>query len=280
MSDRDRDTGSSHQIREHYDSLSHAYLSFWGEHIHHGYWEANESPKRAQLKLIEKLAELARVPFGGRVLDVGCGLGGSSMWLARHLGCQVTGVRLSPVQAELARCRARRRRLHHLVNFEVANAENLAVAPGTFDAIWVIEASEHFQNKPEFFHNCHRALKPGGVLALCAWLAGHEGFTESGRCLLDRILRAMLCPSLGTFHDHVRWISAAGFELCSSEDITANVEKTWSLCSGLSRLPPVKALLRAADPPTRDFVSCFGDMQRAYAERIMAYGMFAARKVQ
>src|SRR5262245_66546563 len=85
-------------VRTHYDRLSFFYRTFWGEHIHHGYWEADEPPETAQVQLVARLAERAGVPQGARVLDVGCGFGGSSLWLARHRGCHVTGITISPVQ--------------------------------------------------------------------------------------------------------------------------------------------------------------------------------------
>lgn len=63
-------------IREHYDRVSVYHRAFWGEHIHHGYWENGESPAMTQVKLVERLAARARMPHGARVLDVGCGWGG------------------------------------------------------------------------------------------------------------------------------------------------------------------------------------------------------------
>ena len=64
-------------IREHYDTLSLFYRFFWGVHIHHGYWEGDETPETAQVNLIHRLAEQTGICRGARVLDIGCGLGGS-----------------------------------------------------------------------------------------------------------------------------------------------------------------------------------------------------------
>lgn len=71
-------------VRQHYDRLSFLYRLFWGEHLHHGYWDGTESASRAQIQLMERLAERAGVPRGAHVLDIGCGLGGSVMWLAKQ----------------------------------------------------------------------------------------------------------------------------------------------------------------------------------------------------
>src|SRR5256885_1436350 len=106
-------------VREHYDGVSRLYRTFWGEHIHHGYWEADEPLEVAQRRLIERLATQAGIERGSRVLDVGCGLGGSSLWLAENLDCEVIGLTLSPVQAKSATARAARRNLSGRVRFRV-----------------------------------------------------------------------------------------------------------------------------------------------------------------
>ncbi len=74
-------------IRRHYDVLSGFYQLLWGPHIHHGYWENQETPAEAQVKLIERLAGRLRIARDHRVLDIGSGLGGSTCWLAKTFGC-------------------------------------------------------------------------------------------------------------------------------------------------------------------------------------------------
>src|SRR5882762_1830174 len=72
------------KIVEHYDFVSPYYHSLWGEHLHHGYWiRGDESKEVAQLQLTEYLAELANIRTGSAVLDIGCGFGASSLYLAR-----------------------------------------------------------------------------------------------------------------------------------------------------------------------------------------------------
>src|SRR5580693_38722 len=93
-----------HKIVEHYDAISPYYQSLWGEHIHHGYWiRGDESKELAQVQLMEHLAELANIQTGCTVLDVGCGFGGSSIYLATKYKASATGITISPVQVEMAR---------------------------------------------------------------------------------------------------------------------------------------------------------------------------------
>src|ERR1700726_1422007 len=92
-----------HRVIEHYDVVSPYYRSLWGEHLHHGYWiRGDESKERAQIQLIEHLAQTAKIQPGGKILDVGCGTGASSIYLAKRYKMEATGITISPVQVGLA----------------------------------------------------------------------------------------------------------------------------------------------------------------------------------
>lgn len=265
-------------VRDHYDRTSVFYRALWGDHLHHGYFEGQESPKRAQIKLIERLAEMAGIPVGSSVLDVGCGVGGSARWLARHLGCTVLGITLSPVQARMAAEAAMREGLGDRARFAVKDAHRLDFPAASFDAVWVIECSEHLVDKRGFIQACHRVLKPGGTMALCAWLSAERFESEAHRQLVKEVCDGMLCPSLARMGDYVGWLREAGFDAIRADDVTERVKATWEVCGRIAERPEVRLLAQVSDPATRDFVRAFAAIRRAYDEGAMAYGMLAARK--
>ncbi len=265
-------------IRDHYDRVSIFYKTFWGDHIHHGYWEDGESPAAAQVKLIERLADRAGIVRGSRVLDVGCGLGGSALWLARQLGCTVLGLTISSVQAVMAREKARAEKLDDRVRFEVSDASHLDLTPESFDVVWVVECSEHLIDKADFIAQSARALRPGGVLALCAWLCAEDPALTSHEQIVRNVCRGMLCPELASMSDFTGWMRESCLERIEAEDITRHVKETWTRCAALARSIEVKALLRVSDAGTRRFVESFSAMQQAYDIGAMSYGMFTARK--
>ena len=266
-------------IRKHYDRLSFLYRLFWGEHLHHGYWDADLSSAQAQVRLMERLAQQARVPRGARVLDIGCGLGGSAFWLADQFDCAVTGMTISPVQARMANRKAKARGLSDRVQFQVKDANQWQPEPESVDMVWVMESSEHFRNKKEFFQRCASVLKPGGVLAVCAWLR-RDGppMSEDEQKLVATIGEAMLSASLDGLSDYQRWMQEAGLIVDVAEDITRYVERTWEQCTRMSARPPIKYLLRFTSASTQRFVRSFPLMKQAYAEGAMAFGLFVARK--
>lgn len=163
------------------DSVANAYdqwtedgiLEFyWGEHIHLGHYG---SPPRRKDFLVAKAdfvhemvrwGGLDRLPAGTTLLDVGCGIGGSSRMLARDYGFAVTGVTISPQQVE----RARQLTTPGVTaQFQVDDAMALSFPDASFDVVWSIEAGPHMPDKAIFAKELLRVLKPGGVLVVADW---------------------------------------------------------------------------------------------------------------
>ena len=91
------------QIQKFYDASSPYWPELWGRHIHDGYYiTGQESKEEAQENLIKLLAEKADIKKGSNILDVGCGIGGSSIFLSKHFNARATGITLSPVQVNMA----------------------------------------------------------------------------------------------------------------------------------------------------------------------------------
>src|SRR5262249_16116102 len=137
------------KVREHYDRMSPYYRALWGEHIHHGYWiRGDESKEAAQLQLIEHLAQAAGIQRGARILDVGCGFGTSSIYLARKYGAQATGITISNVQVEMANKGAEEAGVN--AKFLFMDAEAMTFEE-RFDLVWSVESISHYQNISSFF---------------------------------------------------------------------------------------------------------------------------------
>ncbi len=267
---------TSQSIRFHYDLSTLFYRLLWGRHIHHGLWQADESPRVAQLQLTETLAALAGVQPGQAVLDVGCGMGGSAMHLARR-GCDVTGVTLSPVQRAWAAVESRLRGLGGRVTWVCADAERLECPPESFDLLWSIECTEHLFNKPEFFRRAAQWLKPGGRVAICAWLAGERTDPAAIR-RVEEVCQGFLCPSLGTAADYCGWFEAAGLVVEQNRDWTAQVARTWEICERRVQRFGIRHLAKLVDRDTRLFLERFGTILEAYRDGSMQYGALVARK--
>ncbi|HWB00042.1 MAG TPA: class I SAM-dependent methyltransferase [Pirellulales bacterium] len=265
------------QIRQHYDWATPFYRLLWGEHIHHGLWTGQESPVVAQRQLVTELAELARITPGSLVLDVGCGMGGSSMHLAREFGCAVTGVTLSPVQRWWANTWARARGLGRQLTVMCDDVEQTDFSDASFDVVWSIECTEHLYDKASFFARAARWLRPGGKLAICAWLAGGDSLDVGRTAQVERVCEAFLCPSLGSAADYERWMSDAGLRAVARKDWTNRVMRTWEICQRRVERSRVRLLARVV-PGMVLFLDSFDAIYTAYASGAMAYGCFVFEK--
>jgi len=170
-----------------------------GEHIHHGYFlTPSDTKEKAQVQLIELLLKRSALPVGSKVLDVGCGIGGTSRFLAKSHGCTVTGVTISGRQVEIANKlsleaagmppRPDSAVVSHValgsdggsVAFLELDAEKMGdyftVEPNvaTFDCVWISEAMSHLPNKELFFRNAALLLKPGGKLVVADWFKDEQ----------------------------------------------------------------------------------------------------------
>ena len=263
-------------IQHHYGWLTPFYRMLWGSHIHHGLWEADEDPRSAQIQLIDHLADAANLPREADVLDVGCGMGGSSIYLAKTRHSQVTGLTLSRTQQLWARAAALRAGVARRTKFLCQDAESYSPQV-LFDVLWSIECTEHLFDKPAFFRRAANWLKPGGALAICAWLAADEPHTEEIIRKNEKVCEAFLCPSLGTQADYAGWLQEAGFEVLQMTDLTEKVVKTWEIC--LKRVQRTGAAKASwiFGRKAHEFTNSFEVILDAYQTGAMKYGSFTAK---
>ncbi|MBL8816731.1 MAG: methyltransferase domain-containing protein [Planctomyces sp.] len=265
-------------IRNHYNVSTLFYRVLWGQHIHHGLWSADESPKVAARQLTERVIREAGVRDGDQVVDIGCGMGGSSIHLARHHNCQVTGVTLSPFQQRWATTSSWLNGTKKKTRFICEDAEKVEFSPESFDVAWSIECTEHLFDKPAFFRRMSGWLRPGGRVAICAWLAGDEPLDEVGRQRVYDVCEGFFCPSLGTMNDYEGWLADAGLKMQKTLDWTDQVSRTWEICRDRVDRLSVRPIAKLIDRGQLIFLDRFQTILDAYNTRSMRYGCFVAEK--
>ncbi|CAJ0555061.1 Ff.00g051260.m01.CDS01 [Fusarium sp. VM40] len=293
------------RIKLHYDLASDYYLSLWGEHIHHGYWptpesESTQTKEEAQANLIQLLLDTSKLPSNSTVLDVGCGIGGTSRYLASKYGCSVTGITISSKQVEIANRLTKTavedqasskptsdqgatRLGEGRVKFLELDAEKMGDffngQQGSFDAVWISEALSHFPNKALFFENAMKVLKPGGKLVLADWFKAEDlddtTFTNDIKPIED----GMLLPPLYTQKGYLELAKKAGLAVFSEpKDISKEVRKTWDITWSLVQNPSLWAFALSQGRDGIAFLQSFRAMRRGYANGSFCYAAMAFKK--
>jgi|ERR1700674_200197 len=264
------------RIIEHYDVVSPYYRSLWGEHLHHGYWiRGDESKEKAQLQLIEHLAQLAKIKPGSDILDIGCGFGGSSVYLAKHFNSSVTGITISPVQVEMAIQAAAKEQVN--AKFLLMDAEAMNFQK-QFDALWSVESICHYQNLPGFFASAAKLLKQGGSFAITDWFKKANLTRAETRKFIDPIEKGMFVE-LQTMDDYEQFFISNGLQVRCREVLNKNCAKTWDLSLDIIKDRSFWALATKYGTQFVSYLKAFQAMRAGFASGNFVYGLFVASAI-
>ncbi len=122
-----------------------------------------------------ELAQKAGLVAGQRVLDVGCGIGGSARYLASEWGVQVVGIDLTREFVEVGQKLNQMVGIADQVDLRVASALELPFSDCEFDVVWTEHVQMNIEDKEGFYCELARVLKPGGRLAFHDVFAGDGG---------------------------------------------------------------------------------------------------------
>jgi SAM-dependent methyltransferase len=201
----------------------------------------------------DRVLAVADLPPAPRVLDAGCGFGGTIFHWQPRIGGQYEGLTLSRVQAAVAQREARRRGIADVCRFRVQSYDK--PLERSFDAIVAIESLTHSPDLQRTMSNLSRALRPGGMLLVLDDMAARD--LDRHRPAEAGLLRRHWgCARYWTYHDYRSALNRTGLSLVHEEDLSSlmrprpeeildRLQRTYSFLHQRIPLRPVRTVVSA-----------------------------------
>lgn len=256
-----------------------------GEHMHHGYYVPADRTdhQQAQIDLIDEVLKWANVNTATRMVDVGCGIGGSSRHIARKFGCTARGITLSPYQAKRGNELATEQGLADRCSFQVADALEMPFPDNSFDLVWSLESGEHMPDKPKFVKELFRVCEPGGKIIIVTWCHRDFGPNETQLQpwedrLLRKINRAYYLPQWCSVQDYVDLLEQQGAKDIKRDDWSYIIAPFWKAVIRSSlNFKSIVGLLRAGFSTQRGAYAMLL-MLRGYKKGLIKFGCLTCTK--
>lgn len=235
----------------HYDDMTvDFYMAIWHpEHMHFGLFEDEEIPDkgapvggstsltRGLESMIEAIVAPIEIRAHHHVVDAGCGIGGTSAYLARTRGCKVTGVNLNEVQLAIAEKRVNEMELGGRVGFSRGDcSRRLPFDSNSIDFVVNIESACHYSDRGQFLREVHRILKPGGRIAAMDWLVTEDITTEQHERHIRPMHEHWAVAGLESLSSYTRRLRETGFTVLECSDFDGKAIGNLRLIENYARM--------------------------------------------
>jgi len=266
---------------------------YWGEHIHLGYYNEEELKrgwkkkdfKEAKYDFVEEMLKWSGAKQPKNILDVGCGIGGTSRYLAKKFpDAKVTGITISEMQVKRATELAKEQGLGN-VEFKLVNALDMSFEDNQFDLVWGCESGEHMPDKKKYVEEMTRVLAPGGHLAIATWCQRHSTeetpFTDKEKEDLQFLYDEWAHPYFVSIKDYEDILLEIGdFETVGADDWTTPTIASWRHSIWVGVVDPWIVVFKGPlvwYKTVREIVT-LERMHQAFDSGLMEYGMIKGMK--
>jgi ubiquinone/menaquinone biosynthesis C-methylase UbiE len=214
------------RIERYYREADFDYKAIWQSHrnlARHFGFGAGMGHDASIVQANRRLAGLAGIGAGTVVLDCGCGIGGTSIWLTRELGSRTTGIDLIERQLAQARHEAARVGLGDRVRFMQGDFTATSLGADRFEVVLAQESLCHAERKDNFYREAYRLLRPGGRLLVAEYMRTGRDRSEDDELTMRAWCDGWAMPDLLTGEEHGESARSAGFSRIQRLDVTGEV---------------------------------------------------------
>ncbi len=275
------------KIIKYYDDCFIDYRLFWLDSqnlaMHYGFWDEDTTTHSESLIHMNRaLSQAIDIKPGSKILDAGCGVGGSSIWLAKNFDVHVTGISLTASQVVRAREYAKKKGVADQVEFKEADYCNTPFADESFDIVWGLESICYAVNKQDFVAEAYRVLRKGGQIVVADGFANKTEFTPEEWEYVVAFLDGCVVPNFATVTEFQSAMENCQFNGINYRDITKEVLPSSEVLYKKSQLTyPIEKILgwlKIRTPSQTANYYAAKSQYQIFKQGLAGYGIFSGTK--
>eukprot|EP01126_Amoeba_proteus_P043198 TRINITY_DN4730_c0_g1_i1.p1 TRINITY_DN4730_c0_g1~~TRINITY_DN4730_c0_g1_i1.p1 ORF type:complete len:363 (-),score=40.79 TRINITY_DN4730_c0_g1_i1:240-1328(-) len=211
-------------VNAYYNVSTLFYEWAWGSSFHFAPTKKFDTFRSAILRHEFRLADRLRIKKGDKVLDIGCGIGGPLINIARNTGAHITGLNNNAYQITRANALLKEAGLQKTCNFVKGNFCEMPLADDTYDQVYAIESTCHAPTRQAVFAEVFRVLKPGGHFGIYEWVLTekHDPQRREHAQAAKNIEIGNGLPSTASYRVVPQALQECGFEVIEMSDFFDN----------------------------------------------------------
>lgn len=219
---------SYRDIAHYYDTHQFYYSRFWSPTaLHYGFWyKDTQHLSEAVTNANQFVLDLLGIDSSDIVLDAGCGVAGTSLYIAESTGARVIGITLSTLQLAIASKRVSRSAASHRLGLSRQDYTCTAFRSSTFSKLFGIESACHANSKRRFLAEAYRLMKPGGRIAIVDAFLTKDTLNADERKIYTKVIDGWVMPSLPSISHFARLLAEVGFQAVAFFDMQQCVERS------------------------------------------------------
>lgn len=221
-------SSSNTEISRYFDRHQIIYSLFWSRtSLHCGFWfENTKSLAEAIVNTDRFIVECLAIDSTDKVLDAGCGVGGTCIHISETTGAQVEGITLSDVQVKIARKGASTSSAANLLNFSKQDFSKTNFKDNSFSKVFGIESICYAHRKIDFLKEAHRIMLPKGKIVIVDLFLTKENLSAQEMRIYKNTIEGCAVPNLSTKEDFQKSLEQAGFRNIVFHDMTEHIKRS------------------------------------------------------